>query len=242
MNRLEVPKSNYTIVPNEIFKLELSAETRFTYIYLLSKPTGWQIKVSDLQRRLQCGRQKAYRMIKELREAGLLSFEKKNNGEGVYTLHEITKCRKASSGFPSSGFSSPLVSTERAVITKRANKHYSNEFERWWKTYPKKVGKKKTYSIWKRIKPDADLLIADTLNRIANDDKWKRGYIKDPERYLSNEQWEDEVTQPKPEDLTEAQKYELRQQRTAAILQELNDSTLGHHVEALPPAMDENQR
>lgn len=241
MNRLEVPKSNYTVVSNDIFKLELSAETRFTYIYLLSRPNGWQLKVTDLQRRLQCGRQKAYRLIKELREAELLSFEKKMTGEGVYTLHEITKCRKASSGFPSSGFSSPLVSTERAVITKRTNKHYSNEFERWWKTYPKKVGKKETYQVWQRIKPDADLLIADTLNRIANDDRWLRGYAKDPVRYLRHEVWNDEVTQPKPEDMTEAQKYELRKQRNEEIIRQLNDAAMEHDDAALPPPVAAEQ-
>jgi hypothetical protein len=51
------------------------------------------------------------------------------------------------------------------------NQYRSNDFDRWWSAYPKKVGKKPTLTIWKRIKPDADMLIADIENRLANDSK-----------------------------------------------------------------------
>ena len=55
-------------------------------------------------------------------------------------------------------------------------KHWSNDFDRWWSEYPKKVGKKPTMAIWKRINPDAVLLIADIENRLSNDRQWREGF------------------------------------------------------------------
>lgn len=68
-------------------------------------------------------------------------------------------------------------------------------FADWWAVYPKHVKRKAVAAIWKRRKLDAiaDRLIADVLNRIANDDGWKRGYIPDPTTYLNQDRWHDEV-------------------------------------------------
>lgn len=67
------------------------------------------------------------------------------------------------------------------------------DFDRWWKIYPKKRDKKKALAAWKRIKPDADLLVADTENRITADSLWVDGYIPNPTTYLNGERWHDEV-------------------------------------------------
>lgn len=116
MNRLKKPTSNYTVVPNEIFDLtNLSAEARFAYIYFLSRPEGWNVRITNVQKRLKCGREKTYRILKELKESGLLSYQALVEGGGVYTLHEITVSQKAECGKPVSGFSADIVSTERAV-------------------------------------------------------------------------------------------------------------------------------
>ena len=70
---------------------------------------------------------------------------------------------------------------------------WSNDFDRWWSEYPKKVGKKPALAIWKRIKPDADLLITDIQERLAGDSQWREGFIPNPTTYLNQERWNDEV-------------------------------------------------
>ncbi len=78
-------------------------------------------------------------------------------------------------------------------------------FEDWWKAYPKKVGKAPCLAIWKRrrLGQIADRLIADILRRAQDDGRWLDGYIPNPQTYLNQSRWEDEL-QPrskKPEKL-----------------------------------------
>lgn len=75
---------------------------------------------------------------------------------------------------------------------------YPDDFEAFWKIYPKKVGKKNAYDQWRKLKPaDREQIMADIPKREAKDDKWLNGYVKDPERYLKNRQWEDEIIAPR---------------------------------------------
>lgn len=69
----------------------------------------------------------------------------------------------------------------------------SNGFDRWWSAFPKKVGKKPAAAIWKRIKPDADALIMDTVQRALNDRQWLSGYVPNPTTYLNQERWNDDI-------------------------------------------------
>lgn len=83
----------------------------------------------------------------------------------------------------------------------KKNNTSSNDFERWWAIYPKKVSKKKAKAIWMRIKPDTDILIANVQDRLASDSRWKAGYIKDPTGYLNGELWNDEIQIDAPAEL-----------------------------------------
>ncbi len=69
----------------------------------------------------------------------------------------------------------------------------SDGFERWWCVYPKKVNQKAAAREWKRLRPDADLLIADTENRKANDRRCLAGFIWNPENYLRDERWKEAI-------------------------------------------------
>jgi len=133
--------------------------------------------------------------------------------------------------------------TETETETEKNIKHTAqNEFERWWSVYPKKVGKKPARAIWKRIKPDADLLIEDTTVKALGDDNWQRGYIPNPATYLNQERWNDELHKPKQSELTEADKYAISKRRTNAILQKINGSDVGRNDPALPSPMEANER
>lgn len=164
-----------------------------------------------------------------------------NYNHDVTQVHnDVTDCHKGSDRL-SQGGSDRLSHKQITSSNRLINTNTQTEFERWWSQYPIKRGKKPALTAWKRIKPDADLLIADTINKTENDDGWLRGFAPNPTTYLNQERWNDELQSPKPTELTEADKYALRKQRTEAILQELNGHDVGEHVEALPHAVDTHE-
>ncbi|WP_297802892.1 hypothetical protein [uncultured Brevundimonas sp.] len=72
------PNVRYTAISNSLINnLSLSPEARLTMIYLLSKPEDWKLQVNDIRRFLgttekQCGRNKAYEVIKELKASAYI--------------------------------------------------------------------------------------------------------------------------------------------------------------------------
>jgi hypothetical protein len=84
-----------------------------------------------------------------------------------------------------------------------------NNFDRFWAAYPRKVKKKDTRKVWEKnhfedieivnligdpnARPFINDLIEDIQNRLAHDDRWKRGFIPDPTTYLRGERWNDEI-------------------------------------------------
>lgn len=66
-------------------------------------------------------------------------------------------------------------------------------FEDFWKIYPKKTGKKKTAELWSKLKTDTQRRIVEDIPKRMLDTKWINGFIKDPERYIKHEQWNDEI-------------------------------------------------
>jgi uncharacterized protein YdaU (DUF1376 family) len=71
----------------------------------------------------------------------------------------------------------------------------ASPFERWWTVYPKKSARKAVEARWNRRGLDsiADQLIADVLNRKANDDKWLQGFAPEPMTYINQDRWNDDV-------------------------------------------------
>lgn len=139
---------NYTVIPNQIFKLEaISIEAKYVYIYLRSKPETWKPHMVEIQKSTGMGRARVMRCRKELMDAGLLSYKAKKEGGGVYTLHEITGVQKPDSGKPVNGFSNPLVSTDLLVSTdsnkSTSDSNESDPFEELWKEKPQRPNQSK---------------------------------------------------------------------------------------------------
>lgn len=74
---------------------------------------------------------------------------------------------------------------------------YPDDFISFWTLYPKKVGKPKTYAEWKSISKVNRSKILEDIPKRMEDEKWVGGFIKDPERYLKHQQWEDEIIKKK---------------------------------------------
>ena len=77
--------SNYTVLPNEVFKSSLSIEAIGLLAYFLSLPPDWVIYKTTLHTQLNIGRDKLNTIFNELREAGyVISVEKRDGGRISY--------------------------------------------------------------------------------------------------------------------------------------------------------------
>jgi hypothetical protein len=95
-------------------------------------------------------------------------------------------------------------SPENDTIKRKKNEKknippYSQEFERFWSAYPKKVGKGGAYKAWQRVKEARPSIkeIERILEQQRNSVEWnKEGgqYIPNPQTWLNQYRWEDQLT------------------------------------------------
>jgi len=196
--------------------------------------------------------------LKVLSETGYLFTERRFNTKGktsnLYTIcfqpyilmlernKIVQELHMGSAGdalTPSAGAAHESITLSNLSIKQNGQ----NEFDRWWAEYPRKVKKKETLKVWKQIKPDADTLIADTINRNKNDSQWKGGYVPHPTTYLRGERWNDELEHGQSEGtLSPADEYAARVSREDEIISKLNGDHVADHGEIVSPAVDEKQR
>ena len=90
------------------------------------------------------------------------------------------------------------------------------DFDVFWKAYPSKQNKgeaRKAFWETRKIRPPIDELLKAIDNQ-KRTDRWQRGFIPDPHRWLLGERWEDQVADPIDVMELEAQRAaELRQER-----------------------------
>ena len=82
---------------------------------------------------------------------------------------------------------------------------YSAGFERFWKLYPRKIGKRAAYMVWKRhVKPGLLLAVATEAEILNGLKRQIEGgqfssdsmFIPHPRTWLHQGRWEDEITKP----------------------------------------------
>ncbi|PVV14333.1 MAG: hypothetical protein B6D72_04180 [gamma proteobacterium symbiont of Ctena orbiculata] len=64
--------------------------------YLLAKPDDWKVLVNDLRKRGDLGRDGIYKLLRELREAGYIQFQRFRDSQGrirggTYIVREISE-------------------------------------------------------------------------------------------------------------------------------------------------------
>ena len=102
--------------------------------------------------------------------------------------------------FLSFGQKEPKVSEELRGVSKRnyntkedTKEIYISNFDLFWSLYPRKVSKKKSFSIFKKINLDEfDSIIKGVKYLIKTNTELK--YIPHPSTWLNQERWKDEVT------------------------------------------------
>ncbi len=126
--------SRYTKLSNLMLEdTRLSWSARGLLAYLLTKPSGWQVRTSHLISQGEAGRDAIYSMLKQLKEFGYVLMHRQPDGGVSYEVHEcpptsgesvsgLATSGKPTNGKPTSGKSSRIVITETAVSTEKASK------------------------------------------------------------------------------------------------------------------------
>ena len=69
------------------------------------------------------------------------------------------------------------------------------EFDEFWSAYPNKVGKPRAWAVWKRVRPDLQIVLFG-LKRWKASDQWTKDegrYIPHPTTWLNREGWNDAI-------------------------------------------------
>ena len=88
------------------------------------------------------------------------------------------------------------------IIRKKESKKVINnkDFDLFWEHYPKKVGKKKVQDKFNANNYPIDLIIKNIELQKKSDQWQNQQYIPNPETYLNQERWTDEVVLPVADD------------------------------------------
>ncbi|MEG0241679.1 MAG: hypothetical protein RR726_04480 [Pseudomonas sp.] len=161
------------------------------------------------------------RALSSLQKQGLVLVEKLAKAQHDHTNHyainyqsdvlfdQVNLTQSDQVNLTSSGGSDcPVLHTE--ITTKTTAETSSSVlanplegFDRFWKLYPRKVGKAPAEKAWKKLKVTPELLdlIANALARQSVSIDWLKSggqYIPHPSKWLNEKRWEDETATGKP--------------------------------------------
>lgn len=108
-------KHGFTAMPKAAFEdTRLTYEARGALAYILVKPDGWKVHVSDLARRAGpgpngkqgCGKDRIYRILDELKAAGYMTYDQARGDKARFATAEytVTDTPAKVAGSPDAGF------------------------------------------------------------------------------------------------------------------------------------------
>ena len=221
-------QDNYVVIPNGLAQHRgLSFRARGMLLYILSKPTDWIVRETDLMKEGLAGRDQVRSVIKELVEVGYLKRLKKREAgkfDGVeYVAHPSVS---PSPEKPSTEKPTPVNPThtkERDIQSTESTKSiYADKdfevdktennlpadtthewdleaFEIWWSAFPNQFQKKKAKQAYMVAmrKTDCATLLRGAEEYARQNKTTSTEYIKRPENWLREEMWDDYQPQPK---------------------------------------------
>lgn len=160
-----------------------------------NRPWGWRLVNHDYYNRL--------RSAEEKREADRERISEKRKSTKSTSSLSVAECRGESHGVAK--VAPVAVAVDVSVTTDTASKPTPGAkaplrgFDVFWLSYPNKKNKGKAESIWKRIKPNAQLheAILHGVERAKTSEQWSKDggkFIPHPATWLNARGWEDEHT------------------------------------------------
>ena len=193
-------------------------------VFLLGKPDHWEISVAHLRGETSSsakptGRDGVYGLLQELINAGYVARRQDRSDAGVLgeINYIVSETPLPDSPYPAAPYPAQpypanptLVSIEGKQVLKkpaRTEKPSCNsgesvvEFERFWKLYPRKVGKDKAEKAWAKLKVDTALFnrMGTALAAWSKSPDWTKDggqFIPHAATWLNGKRWEDELPAP----------------------------------------------
>lgn len=216
------PEANFYMLNKAISDdPRLSWAARGLLIYLLGKPDHWKVSPAHLRGETAgsakpTGRDGIYGLLDELISTGYVRREQPRSESGVLgeVTYLVSETPLPDSPYPAEPLPAgphpanpTLVSIEGKQVLKkpvRTEKPSCNsgeslvEFERFWKLYPRKVGRDKAAKAWAKLKVDASLFarIGTSLAAWRNSHDWAKDggqFIPHAATWLNGKRWEDEL-------------------------------------------------
>ncbi|WP_260497913.1 hypothetical protein [Pseudomonas sp. MSSRFD41] len=216
------PEANFYMLNKAIIEDgRLGWAARGLLVFLLGKPDHWNVSVAHLRNETAnafkpTGRDGVYGLLQELITAGYVERRQDRSEDGVLgEIHYVvSETPLPDSPYPASPETAQpypanptLVSIEDKQVLKkpaRTEKPSCNsgessvEFERFWKLYPRRVGKDKAAKVWAKLKVDASLFarIGTALAAWSKSPEWTKDggqFIPHAATWLNGKRWEDEL-------------------------------------------------
>lgn len=126
--------------------------------------------------------------------------QQKKKHRNEYMRDYMRKKRAVNSNSDLTPINTPLTSVSVSLSDSVSVSEYTEEFESFWKLYPRKIGKGAAFKSWKKIKSPVDTLklIEKSLEWQKTSEQWTKDngqYIPHPSTYLNQRRWEDEKTE-----------------------------------------------
>ena len=198
-----------TEIWEELCKIRIPGEARQCLDFILRKTYGFnkkedRIPISQFVAGTGIIKQHIKRNLDKLLEMGLVT----NNGYNYSFNKNYSQWRRVpkkvtvtnnGNAVTNNGYKKEPIK----VISINNNKHSSINtilFEKFWEAYNKKTGKKKTLEYWKqkKLNESTALLIIEKAKQVALTTEVR--FRKDPERWIRDERWNDEIESTKQED------------------------------------------
>lgn len=204
--RAERPEK-YAVISNKILdNKRLSWAARGLLSHLLSKPDNWKVMVAALINETQdseapSGRDAVRTLLKELITAGYVRKIESRGEHGRMAGVDYVVMDSPRPGNPSAveppAVDHPLVSTEKAVNTQKAENPLIECFDLFWFAGMRKIGKVKALAAFKKAAKNADMdlqgfsrmLSKDVANRVGKQMGFDQMH---PATYLNGQRWNDE--------------------------------------------------
>lgn len=205
----------YSSLSNDVVAMIINPDALAIWTYLQTRSSDWKVIGSHLQDRFAIGRERYSKAMACLKDLGLVSHEVvREEGTGKVlgrrvivhyepNLQVSEYSVNRSVGLPNCGQTdnylikdsitqsiekTPTVADAPSVV----------EFDRFWRLYPRKVGKAKAEKAWVKLKVDASLFarIGTALAAWCNSHDWTKDggqFIPHAATWLNGKRWEDEL-------------------------------------------------
>ena len=200
-------ESNFTTIPNAwIRNTGLSVNANFLLVYLLTHEIGYNITFSQIEKEIGLGETAIRTAMNQLKEAGWLETHRTVDDRGynaglAWILKEPSVSMSENPNLANPDLDNPDLDSQGTIennnIKKTINKEIlisqTQDFEKFWNAYPRKVAKKTAYKAWLNIvSPDlVDTVIAGAI-RFAHDPNLPvEQFVPHPATWLRSERWND---------------------------------------------------